>query len=312
MSPAVTIVSACDRHFLWGAYLLAASAARNLPGIPVRILQTGFDDEDRALLEQFSGVTLHALTGGESRSVASRKSEALLSADTEFVAWLDADCFVVGDIASLLLPENGVFQIRLREPWENAWVWRNHYAEGEERGGIPRSVLDQWREDVGQRAEPAHDTTCVTNAFVLHRDHLGIIRQWQSQIAKVLPARDAGVVDDSVPAYFMTDESVFSSLLVFSELAPPISPLRLDKDPAAHVAHFGARPKPWVRWRKQFWYCHRHVLGLVDWLRENRYATPELPWGFHRRNTLPAWAAATVEECLIQSRAWLGRKVRRG
>ena len=25
MSPAVTIVSACDRNFLWGAFLLAAS-----------------------------------------------------------------------------------------------------------------------------------------------------------------------------------------------------------------------------------------------------------------------------------------------
>ena len=27
----LTIVSACDRNYLWGAFLLAASAARHLP-----------------------------------------------------------------------------------------------------------------------------------------------------------------------------------------------------------------------------------------------------------------------------------------
>ena len=33
--------------------------------------------------------------------------------------------------SSLLVPPNGEFQIRMREPWENAWVWRDHYAPDE-------------------------------------------------------------------------------------------------------------------------------------------------------------------------------------
>ena len=87
----ITIVSACDRNFLWGAYLLAASSARFLPQTPVHILQTGFNDADKQLLEQFPTVKVLSLPDNDPRNVANRKSEALLSADTDFVAWLDAD-----------------------------------------------------------------------------------------------------------------------------------------------------------------------------------------------------------------------------
>jgi hypothetical protein len=165
----ITIVSACDRNFLWGAYLLAASAARFLPETPVHILQTGFTDDDKALLEQFPTVKVLSLPDNDPRNVANRKSEALLSADTEFVAWLDADCMVIGDISKYLIPKNGEFQIRMRAAAENAWVWRNHYAPGEPRGGLPKSVLEKWRADVGQLEKPLVDSACVTNCFVLHQ-----------------------------------------------------------------------------------------------------------------------------------------------
>jgi hypothetical protein len=303
MNHPVTIVSACDRNFLWGAYLLVASAARNVPGVPVHLLQTGFGEEDIALLSQFPDVRVLPLSNGDPRCVANRKAEALLSADTEYVAWLDADCFVVGDIRKYLIPNNGEFQIRLREPWENAWVWRNHYAAGESRGGLPLSVSERWRADVGQSAVAQLETTCVTNAFVLHRRHLGFIREWQSQIAKVIPPVDAGPVDKSSPAYFMTDESVFSSLLAYSNAAPPIGAIRLNRDPEAHIAHFGANPKPWKRWRKHLWYCHRHVIGLIDWAREAGYQTPPVPWSLRRQNSLPAYLVASGEDLWIKARS---------
>lgn len=303
MNSSVTIVSACDRNFLWGAFLLAASAARSVPGVPVRLLETGFTAEDRALFAQFPQVTLQTLSAGNARNVANRKAEALLAADTDYVAWLDADCFVIGDIAEKLIPTNNEFQIRMREPWENAWVWRNHYASGEPRGGLPASVAARWCEDVGQLISAQTDTTCVTNAFALHRRHLPFVREWQAQIAKVIPARHAGVVDNSSPAYFMTDESVFSSLLAFSRLAPPISEIQLNRDPAAHVAHFGANPKPWKRWRRQFWYCRPHVLAVLDWVRARGGATPPLPWSFRHGTRLPSFLAATAEELWMKARS---------
>jgi len=306
----LTLVSACDRNFLWGAYLLAASAARFLPRTPVLILQTGFTAADKALLEQFPTVKVLPLPDDDPRNVANRKSEALLSADTEFVAWLDADCMVVGDISKHLIPKNGEFQIRMRGAAENAWVWRNHYAPGEPRGGLPKAVLEKWRADVGQRDQPLVDSACVTNCFVLHRRHLDFVRQWKSQIAKVIPPAHAGVVDHRNPAYFMTDESVMTSLLAFSNIAPPPGEFLLDRDPPAHVAHFGANPKPWTQWRLRLWYCHAHIMSLLDWARANGHRTPPIPWSFEKKNRGPAYLKALLIEAKARFRSAGGHVLR--
>jgi hypothetical protein len=311
MKPEITIVSACDRNFLWGAFLLAASATRFIPQVPLHLLQTGFSAEDMRLFTQFPQVTLLPLSDDDKRNVSNRKSEAILTADTEYIAWMDSDCMVMGDITDLLLPANGEFQVRLREPSENAWVWRNHYQAGEKRGTLPASVLEQWRKDVGQLDTPRVDTTCVANTFVIHRRHLAFIRQWRAQIAKVLPASDQGLIDHRSPAYFMIDESVLSSLVAFSEIAPPLSSLRLNRDPNAHVAHFGANPKPWKRWRKPFWYCHQPVLDLIAWLRSNGKSVPPIPWAFKRSSTPFAWGLAQTEALYAQARATAGNLIRR-
>lgn len=305
----VTIVSACDRNFIWGAYLLAASSVRFLPQTPVQILQTGFTDAHKALLNQFPNVVVLPLPDNDPRSVANRKSEALLSADTEYIAWLDADCMVIGDISPYLIPRNGEFQIRMRAAAENAWVWRNHYAPGEPRGGLPKAVLKKWSADVAQRNEPLVDSACVTNCFVLHRRHLDFVRQWKSQIAKVIPPEDAGVVDHRNPAYFMTDESVMTSLLAFSNIAPKPGVFLLDQDPEAHVAHFGANPKPLTQWRLRLWYCHPHIMSLLDWARENGYKLPPLPWSFEKRNRLPAYALALAGEAKAKTRQVAGKLI---
>lgn len=307
----LTIVSACDRNFLWGAYLLASSAARCIPDVPVRILETGFTPEDRSLIEQFPNTTLLPLSDGDPRSIANRKSEALLSPDTEFVAWLDADCFVIGDIRKYLIPSNGKFQIRLRGPAENAWIWRHHYRPGDTRGELPLAVAERWRSDVAERAEARIQSACVTNCFVIHRDHLDIIRHWKKQIAKVIPPRDAGPVDKSDPAYFMTDESVFTSLLAFAHDCPPLSDLLLNQDPAAHVAHFGANPKPWVRWRKQTWYTRGPILDTLDWAKSNGYTTPLIPASFRRSNWLPSRLGVLAMECRDTAKSIAGKLIRR-
>jgi len=311
MQPQVTIVSACDRNFLWGAFLLAASAARNIPQVPLHLLHSGFTPEDIALFTQFPQVTAIPLSDDDKRNVSNRKSEALLTASTEYIAWMDSDCMVIGDIADQLIPANGEFQIRLRDPKENAWVWCKHYQDGDKRGTLPTSVLDQWRKDVGQRDAPLVDTTCVANTFVIHRHHLAFIRQWRAQIAKVLSSSDHGLIDHRLPAYFMIDESVLSSLVAFSDIAPPLSSFRLNRDPKAHVAHFGATPKPWRRWRKLHWYCHQPVLDLIDWLHANRKAMPPIPWTFKRSSTPFAWGLAQAEALYSQARSMAPNLIRR-
>jgi hypothetical protein len=306
----LTIVSACDRNFLWGAYLLGASCAKNLPQTPVHLLQTGFTPADIDLLRQFPTVKVLPLDPGDLRNVCNRKAEALLTADTEYLGWLDSDCMVIGDVSRLLPPANGEFQIRLRAPQENAWVWRNHYAPGEARGGLPQSVRKTWQADVGQRTAPLLDTTCVSNAFILHQRHLGLIRQWKTQIAKVLPTKNTGVVDSSNPAYFMTDESVLTSLLAFSDIAPPVSEFQLDRDPARFVAHFGANPKPWVKWNLRHWYAHPPIMELLDWAAKAGYRTPPIPWSLQKQNRTKAYLIAQANDLKFRARSLAGNVLR--
>jgi hypothetical protein len=307
----VTLVTACDRNYLWGAFLLAASAARNIPNVPMNVVQIGFSAQDKNFFTQFPLTSVRSLATDDPRNVANRKAEALLSADNEYVAWLDADCMVVGDIGEMLVPENGEFQIRLRGEAENTQVWSNHYVPGETRRGVPIDVLAQWQSDVGQLDRPTHHSACVTNAFVLHRRHFEFIRQWRSQIAKVIAPANTGVVDRRSRPYFMIDESVLSSLLAFSSIAPPVAPYRLDQVSGAHVAHFGVNPKPWKRWRKQFWRYHAEVMDLIDWLHSNGYSVPPIPWSLRRSSTPLAWALAQADDPYAKTRTFVGDLRRR-
>lgn len=307
----LTIVSACDRNFLWGAYLLAVSAARFIPDVKVLILETGFTPEDRKLIEQFPNVSLKSLDNSDPRNVTNRKSEALLSADTEFVSWMDADCFIIGDVRPYLIPANGQFQIRIRGEAENANVWRNHYTEGDERGKLPKAVAEQWRRDVGQLQTPRIQAACVANCFVIHRDHLDFIREWKAQIVKVIPPKDAGLVNKSDPAYFMTDESVLSSLIAFSRSTPEISEFQLNRDPKAHVAHFGANPKPWKRWRKTTWYTRKPLLETLDWARSKGYGLPPLPSSFKRSRGLSNYLTLMALEAKAKAKSIAGKLLRK-
>jgi hypothetical protein len=305
VTPSLTIVSACDRNFLWGAFLLAASVHRQLPQVPFLLLETGFQPEDQALIKQFPGAQIRSLSSGNRRNVCNRKPEAILSADTEFIAWLDSDCMVLGDLSELLIPTNGEFQIRLREPNENADVWSRQYQPGDKSGELPRAVAARWQADVGERTEARLQTTCVTNVFVLHRRHLNFIQRWQEQIHRILPSDHAGPVDSRLLPYFMTDESVLSSLLAFAHNVPPLSPSRLHIYPKAHVAHFGTRPKPWKRWRLGAWYCYEPVMELLDWVRAQGWQTPPLPWSFQRRYRLVShlWALADEQRAQLRRQA---------
>lgn len=307
MKSEVTIVTACDKNYLWGAFLLAASVARNIPNVPLNVVQTGFTEQDKEHFQQLPMVNVHTLSNDDPRNVANRKSEALFTAaDSEYIAWLDADCMIVGNVEPMLIPKNGEFQIRLRDVEENSQIWCNHYQAGETRQGVPKAVLAQWREDVGALDTPTHNTACVTNAFVLHSRHLDFIRQWKTQIAKVIAPVDTGLVDRRSRPYFMIDESVLSSLIAFSDIAPPVSPFLLDRDPNAHVAHFALSPKPWIRWRKLYWPYHAAVMDLIDWLQANGYTVPEIPWSLRRSSTMAAKQIANAESIYAGARTMAG------
>jgi len=296
----LTITTACDKNYIWGAFLLVASLRRHGTAARIHVLGKDFGPAELAVLQQFE----------DRRHLVTTKPEAMLSADSEFIAWMDADCMAVGDLGPLLKPPNGELQIRLRARAENAAVYRSLMRPGDAPGAVPEHVLARWRTDVAELAAPRLEASAVTNMIVLHHRHRPFVELWARQMDAVLDPFLAGVVDASRPAYWMTDESVLNSLLSFSSLAPTPGPYRLDLREQAHVAHFGTSPKPWKRWklRNLFWY--EAVLDVLRWCDLRGMRTPPLPWTFRRRYKTPSYAFAAVEHAVLTARHLAGDLVR--
>ena len=306
----LTITTACDKNYIWGAFLLVASLRRHGTAARIHVLGKDFGPAELAVLQQFEDVAVLPLDPDNQRNLTTSKPAALLSAGTEWMAWMDADCMAVGDLGPLLLPPNGELQIRVRGRDENASVYRNLMRAGDLPGAVPAHVLARWQRDVGDLGLPRLETSAVANMIVLHRRFRPFIELWARQMDAVLDPRMAGVLDGSNPAYRMTDESVLNSLLSFSSLAPSPGPYRLDLREQAHVAHFGTSPKPWKRWklRNLFWY--EAVLDVLRWCELRGMQTPPLPWTFRRRYKTPSYAFAAVEQAILSARHLAGDLVR--
>jgi lipopolysaccharide biosynthesis glycosyltransferase len=281
-----TIVSAADRNYFWGLLLLTASVRNAGLDCPVHLLVRDLSKEQIASLKALGDVSIEEIDPANRRNPCTWKPAALQGADAEYVAWMDADCLVIGDISKLLKPANDAFQIRVRDTAENANTYSKLYAPGEAHGPVPASVQATWQQDIDEETVPRLQTAVVTNCFVLHRRHLPFIEKWNAQIEKIMPQPDAGVVNHDQPAYFMTDESVLSSLLTFGSSVPPIADFQLDKFPEKHVAHFGVKPKPWKGWAQTTWYAYDDVMATIDYALKNCPDLPELPPSLQRKNRL--------------------------
>jgi hypothetical protein len=280
-----TIVTACDRQFVWGAFLLLLSLRRSGVRLPVHVMTHNLGEVDRALLHQIDGVTLFDAADSTShRNIVYQKTAALLTADSDWVMWIDSDCLVTGDISPLIGSGEPGLQIRMRPEAEIAYLFKKRYRTEEKRGQLPERVLDIWRADVGQRREPAINTSCNAHCFSVHRDCLDFIRRWDAQIRKVIPdGGNTGVVDDRSFAYFLLDEAVMSSMLAFDENPPPVKRYVLEDDPARSVIHFGGRPKPWDQWLLRNLNFFDEITGLLDWAEEQGWTVPGRPCHLNAR-----------------------------
>jgi hypothetical protein len=295
MSPDLTIVTACDANYFWGAFLLAASLRIHGVSAPIHVLAQGFSEDQKNLLLQFPDTAVIPLAEGNPRNLCTRKAEALLTANTEWVAWIDADSIAVGDLRPVLIPKNDSFQIRMRSPQETAEIYRNFYEPDETPGGIPRKIASQWKADVADLEKPACVDSCVTNVFVIHQRHRRFLELWNEQILKVIPPVHNGITRWDQPAYLISDESVLNSLLAFSSLAPRSDEYLLDRQNSAHVLHFVENPKPWGRWKHRHWSHYEKVLGLLDQARAEGYRLPPLPWPLRRQLKPLAFALSLAD-----------------
>jgi len=312
MNNNTTIVTVCDKGFIWAAYLLIASLRYNNVNAPVHVLGRDFTNKDAELLEQFGDVKI--IETSDKRPAMLLKPEAILTADTEYIIWIDADCIVTGDVTKYLVASGESFQIPLRTEEQTERLYRTYFGTLGEDERIPKVVLKTWKTDVGENDSPAIETTCMTYCFMLHRKYLDFIKKWHSQILKVVNKayNFVGILDKESLAYHMADESVLNSLFAFAHDAPtmvPISEYLRDKTLHSYLVHFSNIPKPWTMWRLEHMKYFDAVTATIEWTQNKGYKTLPIPWSLKRKNKLICYSLAYIYKFAEKIRNRLRRKI---
>jgi len=281
------IVTISDSNYVIPTYVLILSLLRHNVRAMVHLLGVGLTAEEKALFTQFKQVRLFEADLSNTRNAATRKAEAMLTAEAfpcETVSLFDADCIVTGDLTRYLAQAVPGWSARLKTPDEDAMVFRQRYEPGEPLGGIPRKMLEIWQRDVGERQEPAIKNTACSGNLTVHRQFLGFTRHWHAQMMKVLPNQNTRQAHDFHSfAYSQLDESVMNSLLAFAHDAPPVSRGQFDKDPKACLIHLGpCNPRYWTFWRLDRLRYYQPVVELIEWAQQQGYRTPKLTWSLKR------------------------------
>jgi hypothetical protein len=272
-----TIVTACDANYIWGALLLIISLKKYNVRAKIVVNAYDFDDQQIEYLKQFPDVEVVIGENPGKQCVCIMKPQAIFSAHTEWVIWMDADCVVTKDITDMLVTSRDGIQIRFREKQENATVYRNYYRRSDTVGDIPKEVLEIWRRDLNERETSRIKTVGQTNCFVIHRDSFPFIYKWQDQMLKVLPGQLLNVYNRGDSAYSMTDESVLNSLMAFSKEMPVISKYLLDEGNPPYLVHFGLAQKPWMGWNMKTLKYYTFVQELLEWSKIQGYLLPPIP-----------------------------------
>ena len=275
-----TIVTIGDINYLWGIFLLSASARKAGMKEPFLVGVKKFTPEAERVLTQLGDVRVLSLDGMK-RSLTCLKAYVMLRAETPYVTWADSDAFFTGNVSDILLPASPEeIHFRLRTPPEMPAAFRGH-SFGEDGRSIPRAVLDAWRKDVAEVAGEARDearyATAGSAAFCAFS--LARFRRfaeiWHDLQMKVLPERDVGVVDTSLRYYHQLDESTLNACLNFVPDAPRVQDVfRMDKDRNRLYVHFISRPKPWEGWRKRAFRFFDEYVSVVEWAQAQGYALP--------------------------------------
>ncbi|MBR4612155.1 MAG: hypothetical protein IKO40_05505, partial [Kiritimatiellae bacterium] len=201
-----TIVTIGDINYLWGIFLLIASARKAGMDEPFLVGVKKFTPEAERVLAQFGGVRVLSLDGMK-RSLTCLKAHVMLNVTTEYATWADSDAFFTGNVSEILTPSSPEeIHFRLRAPFEMPGAFRGHEF-GEDGKSIPKAVLEVWKEDIEDvageaRGEPRYATSGSASfcSFSMARFRK-FAEIWHALQMKVLPDRDVGVVDRSLLYY---------------------------------------------------------------------------------------------------------------
>jgi len=280
-----TIITAGDKNYLWGIFLMIASLRQNGMDEPVIVGTKGFDKEAEAILAQAGDVRCYPLDSFP-RSLTCCKAQVMLQAATDYITWVDSDGFFVGNCSARLIPETpGEIHIRMRSAEEQPQAFQG-YLYGEDGHQIPQAVLDVWRDNLHGLEEPRIRRSCSACFLSVHSSARPFLEKWHEQMMTVLPSGDVGVVDRSLGFYHQLDESVLNSCLAFFPGAPQVaSTYRLNKNPEELFIHFIGQPKPWQGWTPGAFRHFSHYVSVVEFAQRQGWRLPsELPYCLKRQN----------------------------
>lgn len=302
-----TVVTACDRNYAWGVWLLVVSMRQHGMTEPVLVGTYDWPQEWLEDIRRVPGVSTVALSTDDKRSVTCSKPVIMLKAETEFVTWVDCDGIFAGNCSDRIIGEAHCLYLRPRIPIEIIELYHRERSPGDPPDTIPPKILSIWQRDVGERQEPSRLFSCSAGIISAHRSQRAFIEKWRQQMLKVLPTDVAVVNSDSI-AYFQTDDSVLNSLLCFAADAPPISEKYLaDRTDGSYYAHFAFNPKPWQMWTPYALRFYQQVLDTVEfgssagWLPR-----ADLPYTLKRGNQLLCRLLAPLARNVMR-----GKKLRR-
>ncbi|NLF93375.1 MAG: hypothetical protein GX564_05760 [Oligosphaeraceae bacterium] len=280
-----TVVTACDRNYAWGVWLLAVSMRQHGMTEPLLVGTYDWPQEWIDDIRRIPGVSTVPLPTEDKRCVTCSKPVIMLAAETEFVTWVDCDGIFAGNCSARIIGEEGSLYLRPRVPAEIRELYHRERMPGDPPESIPPGILSIWQRDVGERQDPVRQFSCSTGIICAHRSQRPFIEKWRQQILKVLPADVAVVHRDSI-AYFQTDDSVLNSLLCFAAEAPPVTGKYLAdrQDGAGHYIHFAFNPKPWQMWTGYALRFYAQVLTTVEYgAAAGWLPRAELPYTLQRR-----------------------------
>ena len=286
-----TIVTIGNAGYLWGIFLLAASARKAGMEEPFLVGCQGFGGREKRVLRQLGGMEFFPLDS-EKRSMTCLKARTMLEAGTEWVTWADSDGFFTGNVSDILPPENpdGI-HFRIRKPEElPGRVWR--WARGLDGRSVPAEVMEVWRRDVEAVAgtaerEPRFTSTGSACFFALSlARYRGFLETYAALQERVLPERDVGVVDRTLKYYPQLDESTLNACLAFAPEAPAVQETyRMDKDRKRLFVHFVGMPKPWIGWTKRAFRFFDETVAVVEWAVARGLELPSpVPWTLKAEN----------------------------
>ena len=275
-----TIVTIGDINYLWGIFLLIASARKAGMDEPFLVGVKKFTPEAERVLTQFGDVRVLSLDGMK-RSLTCLKAHVMLNVDSEYATWADSDAFFTGNVSGILMPASpDEIHFRLRTPSEMPAAFRDHEF-GEDGRSIPKAILDAWRKDIAEvageaRGEPRYATSGSASfcSFSMARFRK-FAEIWHELQMKVLPERDVGVEDRSLLYYHQLDESTLNACLNFVVDAPRVQDgYRMDKERDRLFVHFIARPKPWEGWTKRAFRFFDEYVSVVEWAASQGLVLP--------------------------------------